>query len=238
MLVREGDERNETIDLWLACCLAAIAGALNAAAFYAVGFFSANMTGNISILSDHLALTQWGAGLVYATIFLVFITGSVSASLLISAGRRRRMRRIYADCIMLEGILLAALGGADLWLADRWRAPCVVLGLAFLMGFQNAVGTRISGARVRTTHVSGVATDIGIELAGVIDMLRGRQIDEDAAGMLGKLRLHAGTVLSFLLGGVAGVVLYRAAGGYMIMLAGAALLAIAVAPSRRMTHRR
>jgi uncharacterized membrane protein YoaK (UPF0700 family) len=33
----------------------------------------------------------------------------------------------------------------------------------FLMGLQNAVVTRISNARVRTTHVSGTATDIGIE---------------------------------------------------------------------------
>jgi uncharacterized membrane protein YoaK (UPF0700 family) len=239
MLVREGDERNETIDLWLACCLAGIAGALNAAAFYAVGFFSANMTGNISILSDHLALSQWATGLFYAAIFLVFIGGAVSAALMISAGRRRGMRHIYAYGILIEAILLTVLGGADLWLTDHWRATCVVLGLAFLMGFQNAVGTRISGARVRTTHVSGLATDIGIELAAAIDMLRGRETDDDAAPNLGKLRLHVCTVLSFLLGGVAGVVLYRAVGGYMIMLSGAILGAIAmsaIAQSRRMTH--
>jgi uncharacterized membrane protein YoaK (UPF0700 family) len=239
MLVREGDERTDTIDLWLACCLAGIAGALNAAAFYAVGFFSANMTGNISILSDHLALSQWATGAFYAAIFLVFIGGAVSAALMISAGRRRRMRRIYAYGILTEAILLTALGGADLWLSADWRAPCVVLGLAFLMGFQNAIGTRISGARVRTTHVSGLATDIGIELAAAIDVALGCDIEDDASRNRGKLRLHASTVLSFLLGGIAGVVLYRAAGGYMIILSGAVLGAIAVSAvvqSRRMTH--
>jgi len=241
MLVREGDARTETIDLWLACCLAGIAGALNAAAFYAVGFFSANMTGNISILSDHLALAQWRTGVFYASIFLVFIGGAICAALMISAGRRRRMWRIYAYGILTEAILLAALGGADLWLPLHWRAPFVVLGLAFLMGFQNAIGTRISGARVRTTHVSGLATDIGIEMAAFIDAARGRDIEEDAARNLAKLRLHGCTVLSFLLGGVVGVVLYRAIGGYMIMLSGAILGAIAVsaiAQSRRMTHAR
>lgn len=241
MLVREGDERTDTIDLWLACCLAGIAGALNAAAFYAVGFFSANMTGNISILSDHLALSQWATALFYATIFLMFITGALCAGLMINEGRRRRMRRIYAFGILAEAVLLAALGGADLWLTDHWRVPGVVLGLAFLMGFQNAIGTRISGARVRTTHVSGLATDIGIELAAAIDAARGRDIEDDAVRNVGKLRLHVGTVLSFLLGGVAGVVLYRASSGYMIILSGAILAAIAVsaiAQSQRMTHAR
>ena len=47
MLTREGSNRNELIDRRLAAYLAAVAGALNAAAFSAVGFFSANMTGNV-----------------------------------------------------------------------------------------------------------------------------------------------------------------------------------------------
>lgn len=60
MLISQGAARNERINLNLACSLAMIAGALNAAAFYAVGFFSANMTGNVSSLSDHLATAHWG----------------------------------------------------------------------------------------------------------------------------------------------------------------------------------
>ena len=32
------------------------------------------------------------------------------------------------------------------------------------MGLQNALVTRVSGAVVRTTHMTGVLTDIGIEL--------------------------------------------------------------------------
>ncbi|MEJ1975184.1 MAG: DUF1275 family protein [Acetobacteraceae bacterium] len=43
-------------DRRLACSLAAIAGALNAAGFYAVGFYSSHMTGNTSSIADNLAL--------------------------------------------------------------------------------------------------------------------------------------------------------------------------------------
>jgi uncharacterized membrane protein YoaK (UPF0700 family) len=80
------------------------------------------------------------------------------------------------------------------------------------MGIQNAVVTRISDARVRTTHISGMSTDIGIELSMLFDIARGRELDAEAAPYRSKLRLHVQTVLSFLIGGVAGVVIYQAIG--------------------------
>lgn len=89
MLIRQGHERNEQIDRKLASCLAAIAGALNAAAFYAVGFFSANMTGNISTFSDHIAVGAWISTLFYLAIIVTFILGATVSTLLINAGRRR-----------------------------------------------------------------------------------------------------------------------------------------------------
>ena len=75
MLVQLGTARNERIDLNLACTLAGIAGALNASAFYSVGFFAANMTGNVSVLSDHFAIGQWSSSLFYLTIVIAFIVG-------------------------------------------------------------------------------------------------------------------------------------------------------------------
>ena len=228
MLVRQGTHRNEKIDRRLAACLAAIAGTLNASAFYAVGFFSANMTGNVSTLSDHLAVGQWLSSLFYGGIVVAFILGATASTLIINAGRRRNMHAIYAYSILTEAVLLAALGCADLWLLAAWRAPVLVLGLAFLMGLQNAVVTRISDARVRTTHVSGMATDIGIELAVALDALRGREQVSEARHNLGKLRLHLYTILSFLVGGILGVLVYRAIGGYLLLLAAATLVVIAL----------
>ncbi|MFT4181164.1 MAG: YoaK family protein [Rhizobium sp.] len=228
MLVRQGTHRNEKIDRRLAASLAAIAGALNASAFYAVGFFSANMTGNVSTLSDHLAVGLWLSSLFYGGIIIAFILGATASTLIVNAGRRRHVHAIYAYSILTEAVLLAALGCADLWLLAAWRTPVLVLGLAFLMGLQNAVVTRISDARVRTTHVSGMATDIGIELAIALDALRGREQPLEARHNLSKLRLHLYTILSFLLGGVLGVFVYRAIGGYLLLLAAGTLVAIAV----------
>ena len=55
MLIHAGRDRPVTFDLQLAVWLSLAAGAVNAAGFRALGFFSANMTGNVSSMSEGLA---------------------------------------------------------------------------------------------------------------------------------------------------------------------------------------
>ncbi|GAB2909940.1 DUF1275 domain-containing protein [Paralcaligenes sp. KSB-10] len=229
MLIQQGAARSSYKDRRLACTLAAVAGALNTAAFQAVGFFSANMTGNVSALSDRAALGQWRTGVFYLVIVLAFILGSSVSTVLINAGRRRQINGIYAFSILTEAILMALLGYTDLRLAADYSGPTLILGLSFLMGLQNAVVTRISNARVRTTHVSGMSTDIGIELGMLFDIMRGRESPAQAARYKTKLRLHAETVASFLGGGVVGVLVYKTIGGWLLLGIAAWLLAIALA---------
>lgn len=228
MLIRQGRDRNSDVDRRLACTLAAIAGALNTAAFYAVGFFSANMTGNVSALSNHLALGDLANGAFFLLIVGAFILGALVSTLLINVGRRRNIGGIYAFSILAEGMMLALLGCAELWLPQAHRGSVLILCLSFLMGLQNAVVTRISDARVRTTHVSGMATDIGIELGMLFDIARGAERSEDGRKFATRLRLHGQSVLSFLAGGIAGVLIYRVVGDLLLLGAAAVLLAIAV----------
>jgi uncharacterized membrane protein YoaK (UPF0700 family) len=208
VLVHEGAERNASIDRRLGCSLAAIAGAVNAAGFLAVGYYSANMTGNVSALASglhegHLELVLSCCGLI-----LAFVAGAVLSALLVNAGRRRHLASIYARSILLEACLLGLLGAVDLLFSAQPRDPVLAYGLSFLMGLQNATVTRISGARVRTTHMTGMLTDVGLELA---DWLESFFLPVDPARRTGtreRLGLHAAIVLSFTLGGVSGAFLY------------------------------
>jgi uncharacterized membrane protein YoaK (UPF0700 family) len=138
------------------------------------------------------------------------------------------MRGIYAYSILVEAFLLAVLGVADIWLLHDLRAPIMILGLSFLMGLQNAVVTRISDARVRTTHVSGMVTDIGIELGTLFDVLRGHQSREATTPNLSKLRLHLETVLSFFVGGAIGIFIYVRSDGLLFLLGALILFAISL----------
>jgi uncharacterized membrane protein YoaK (UPF0700 family) len=234
MLVHVGDDRSVRVDLHLAVSLAAIAGAINAAGFHAVGHFSANMTGNVSSLSDHAALGNWPVALFFLALIASFILGAFVSAILIEIGRRRRINGIFAFSIMTEAILLSGLAIADILLTAVHSGPILVVGLSFLMGLQNAATTRISNARVRTTHVSGMATDIGIELAVLVG---GARDSDERATVQSRFQLHALTLAAFLAGGILGVLVYLAVGSAMLLILAAILMAISVPEARKASRR-
>ena len=227
MLIREGEARDTAADRGLAISLALIAGALNASGFYAIGLYSSNMTGNVSALADHIAVGDFRLAALYLALVVIFMLGAAVSALLINAGRRRGRTGIYALSILAESLLLAGLGCVDLFVAGERRGMLMVFGLSFLMGLQNALVTRISNARVRTTHVTGMVTDIGIEIANLLsrpaDQAGGRAAEFDRE----KLRLHALTVASFLVGGMAGVIAYRKVGPFLLFGAAVWLMVLA-----------
>jgi uncharacterized membrane protein YoaK (UPF0700 family) len=216
--------------------LAGVAGALNAAAFYALGFFAANMTGNASALADRLATGEVRMAGYLLMLVLVFVFGAMMSALLINSGQRTQVNGVYAWIVMIEAVLMIGLGCADIWLSHALRLAMVLPALSFLMGMQNSVVTRISGARVRTTHISGMVTDIGIELAGLIEQWRGKTDAASAADNRTRLGLHATIVASFLAGGVLGVLIYRSVGGWLIVLLGIILAGVSAINLRHAQH--
>lgn len=220
MLIRTGGARTETLDLSLAALLSTIAGALNAVGFLVAGTFTANMTGNLSAMADTLVMGQVALALSFAGLVLAFITGAVCAGIAVHRGERLGHRAIYAWMICAQALMLLALGAMQL--RGGLHQAHLVVSLSFLMGLQNAVTTMISKARVRTTHVSGMATDLGIELSAMT--ISG----ETRREALPKLKLHALSLLCFALGGIGGTVLYGVVGGWLFIVAAAVLLALAL----------
>lgn len=222
MLIHVGDARRGSIDLALAAVMSAVAGALNAVGFQVVGLFSANMTGNVSALADHLANRDLRGAIDFAGLVVMFVTGAALSAGLIYWGEARRLRSIYALVVMIEAALLLCLWtmvGPDL---KGVNGMVLVTALSFLMGLQNAATTLISQARVRTTHVSGMATDLGIEAAAMFAGSEARRI------ALPNLILHGATILCFALGGVAGAIIYALWGTVLFPIVAAVLFALAV----------
>ncbi|MEJ1975183.1 MAG: YoaK family protein [Acetobacteraceae bacterium] len=138
---------------------------------------------------------------------------------------------------LAEAILLAGLGAADLCLPAVRTGPLLAIGLSFLMGLQNAVVTRISGARIRNAHVTGMVTDIGIELGNIADIALQRGSPAQAAANRKKLALHVQTVLSFLGGGIVGAFAYERFGA-LALFGAAGLLAALALPAIASRHAR
>ncbi len=228
MLVSQGEARNHAADRRLACWLASVAGALNAVGFYKVGLYSSHMTGAVSTMADRLALGEFAGVLTLAGVLACFVGGAALSTLLANEGHRRGLAGIYALSILAEAVLLALLAAADAWLPEVHHGPAFVFGLSFLMGLQNAIVTRISNARIRTTHITGMVTDIGIELGNLLDIALRRRRRTETQANLEKLSLHLPTVGCFLAGGTAGILAYQAIGAPMLMTVSALLAALAM----------
>ncbi|MGJ8595000.1 YoaK family protein [Sulfitobacter sp.] len=230
MLIKVGEDRTSNIDLVLAGLLSSMAGALNAVGFLIAGSFTANMTGNISASADHFANGEFLIAASFLGLLVAFICGASTAALAIQIGERKRIRSIYALAIAVEAGILLLVGTALATASANTHETFLVIILSFVMGLQNAVTTMISRARVRTTHVSGMATDIGIELAALVAGKASRDV------AVPKLTLHSLTLACFAIGGIGGALLYQFVGSWLFVIAAFVLLLIAV-PEAWRAHR-
>jgi uncharacterized membrane protein YoaK (UPF0700 family) len=209
-----GHERDQQADRHLGYSLAFIAGAMNAGGFLAVGQYTSHMTGIVSSMADAAALGAEWIALAGFTSVLAFLAGAATTALLINWASRRKLRSRYALSLLLEAALLLLFGLAGAHLKDyrEFLAPTTVLLLCFIMGLQNAIITKISGAVIRTTHVTGLSTDIGIELGKLFYVNRCRTPQPAVRANRAKLKLHTLLLCSFCSGGVLGALGFKRAG--------------------------
>ncbi|MFC1460597.1 YoaK family protein [Microvirga arabica] len=223
-------ERTEAADTLLGMALTFVAGAINAGGFLAVGQYTSHMSGILSAMADHTALGLFAlAGLGLAA-FLPFVAGAAFSAMLINWGRRHHLGSRYAMPLMLEACLLLGFGLLG-WFAHPSPAfvTLAVPLLCFIMGLQNATVTKISGARMRTTHVTGIVTDIGIELGKLLYWNRNLDNPDRVLADRPKLRLLALLLASFFIGGVIGAIGFSQA-GFLFALPFALLLLLLAGP--------
>ena len=221
--------RSPAANLRLGVSLSFIAGATNAGGFLAVGQYTSHMTGLLSAVADHLVLGQ--LALVAASLAAIgaFVGGAMTTALMVNWGLRRQLRSAFARPLALETSLLLVFGlfGAAINLHAELFAPLTVLLLCYIMGLQNAVITKVSNAEIRTTHVTGLVTDIGIELGKLVYLNRSPLPSRVVANRR-KLRIHLALVAAFFVGGVLGALGFKF-WGYVTTLPLAALLGLLIA---------
>ena len=235
LLVREGALRSENLNRQLAWAMAFVAGAVNAGGFLAVSHYTSHMTGVVSSMADELAAGDLATAMAALAMMLSFLGGAFVCTTLISFGQRRRMRSRYALTLALEAALMLVFGfmGNRLQQEIEFTLPVTVMLLCFIMGLHNAVTSIISGAAVRTTHLTGTVTDIGIELSRLTYInVHHRQGRERIVANRQKLSLLLLILTAFLAGGVVGTLGFRHIGfkvtvplaGFLCFLAARPLL--------------
>ncbi|XZG69384.1 YoaK family protein [Chitinibacteraceae bacterium HSL-7] len=195
--------------------LAANAGFLNAIGLMGFEHQSiSHLTGATSFLSQEIARGDWFRAMHLLWVVLAFVAGAMLSGLLIGNSALRLGRR-YGVALLIESALLVAA----LWLLMQDSASGHFFASA-ACGLQNAMTSTFSGALVRTTHVSGLFTDLGV-MAG--QALRGIRPDRR------RCVLYLTLIAGFAAGGVAGATAFMQFGFFAIAFASAltALLALA-----------
>ncbi|MBC7501768.1 MAG: DUF1275 domain-containing protein [Herminiimonas sp.] len=228
-------QRSRKADRHLAGFLAFIAGAINAGGFLAFQRYTSHMTGIVSSIADNLALGELPSVLSGIVAVLSFVAGAAVSAILINWARRHGLRSQYALPLMLEAGLLLCFGllGGNLD-SLRWLfLPATVWLLCFVMGLQNAMITKLSKAEIRTTHITGMVTDIGIEI-GKLLYWNGRHRKDASEPMVmaerAKLALLAALTSLFLVGGVVGALGFKHLGFIATLPLAALLVLLAVVP--------
>lgn len=228
-----GRERSYSANLRLGLVLSFVAGALNAGGFLAVNQYTSHMTGIVSAMADNLVLGAFGLVLAGLGALLSFLSGAISTSILVSMARRRRLHSEYALPLLIEAALLLCFGlvGARLQTMQGLFVPLTVMLLCFTMGLQNALISKISKAGIRTTHITGNVTDIGVELGRLIYWNRSRISEPKIISNRKRLKTLTSLTAAFFVGGVVGAVGFTRMGYLCVVPLALTLVGLAGVPT-------
>jgi uncharacterized membrane protein YoaK (UPF0700 family) len=223
-----GRDRTAPANRALARVLAFVAGAANAGGFLAVRQYTSHMSGITSAMADGLAARNLLVVRDASAAIAAFTAGAAATTLLIRWARRHEMHSAYALPLLVEAALLVVFGLTGHVFEGRSTLGTVLL-LCFTMGLQNAIVTKLSNAEIRTTHVTGMITDIGIALGRRIAAALGDGAATDAMD-IPKLRLLSSLVVLFFAGGVVGAFGFLHVGFLFTLPLAALLLVLAARP--------
>jgi uncharacterized membrane protein YoaK (UPF0700 family) len=228
-----GKRRNADSNRQLGFTLAFIAGAANAGAFLAVRQYTSHMTGIVSAMADNLVIGEVGLALSGLGGLLSFLMGAATSAIMVNYARRRHLHAEFALPLLLEAALMLCFGllGGQLSSIEGLFIPATVMLLCFMMGLQNAVITKLSNAEIRTTHITGVITDIGIELGKLFYWNRSFNEQPGVFANRTRLRILVTLALSFFLGGIVGAVGFKHAGYALTVPLAVLLILLAAVPA-------
>lgn len=229
-----GLKRSLKADIHLGLSLAFIAGAINAGGFLAVNQYTSHMTGIVSSMADGMVLGDLRFALAALGSLLCFIFGAMCTELMMNWARVHRLQSEYALPLVLEAAVLLIFGfwGEILHEHIGLFVSFTVMMLCFMMGLQNAIITRISHSVIRTTHVTGIVTDIGIELGKMFFWNRrvGKEDEAYIRANRGKLSLLSCLLVMFFSGGIVGAFGFQLMGYITTIFLSLALFLLGMVP--------
>jgi len=219
MFRHRGKSRTLTHNLKLASLLSFVAGIVNVSGLFAVKRLTTNVTGHFAFFADEMAKKNVGQGLVYLLFILAFLFGAFCSNLLVEVISKINERFINSIPVGIEISILLFIAFLNPSTVET-HANALACWLLFSMGMQNALVTSLSNSVVRTTHLTGLITDLGIELSQLFFYKK----EEQQKKLRSSVKLRLTIIFFFFFGGVAGGYGYLVAGFKILLLAVATLI--------------
>ncbi|AHF14099.1 YoaK family protein [Niabella soli] len=214
MFRHRGRARTLVHNLKLASLLSFVAGIVNVAGFFSVQRLTTNVTGHFAYFADEVVKQHFFTAGLYLLYIICFLLGAFFSNLLIELTSKVNQRYANAIPVLAELVLLTVVAVLPATIMQRY-ADSVVCTLLFTMGLQNALVTKISDSVVRTTHLTGLFTDLGIELSQLFFYRRPEQLSRLNASV----KLRFAIISFFFLGGVIGGLGYTRYNNRILFLA-------------------
>jgi len=139
--------------------------------------------------------------LIYLLYIAFFLMGAFLSGFIVELASKKKSHNAYVVPICIESMILIIVGLLPTFVEiGRSFSTLISFALLFAMGLQNALVTKVSQSVVRTTHLTGLFTDLGIEFSQLFSY---REIAE-------KMKLHKSIFLKlmiisgFFIGGIIG----------------------------------
>lgn len=195
------------IAIWMS--LAFQAGVINAGGFLACHRFVTHTTGFGTTFGVEVASHHWLEGLGMLATPLFFISGAMISATLVDRRMLKGEAPLYGVVLLLMVLLMALVTFAGLSgqfgifgeSFDHSRDYALLALLSLTSGLQNAMITSAFGAVIRTTHLTGITTDLGIGLVRLFS--RSSLTEADPSGIRWEARanmMRIGIIFGFIAG--------------------------------------
>lgn len=189
------------------------------AGFLSVQRLTTNVTGHFAFFVDEVFKFNFWEGFIFFLYIFFFFLGSFISNIIVEIVTKVNDKLIYIIPIIIESIILFSIAIFGQSLVDK-NPNLLAFYLLFAMGMQNSLVTTISNATVRTTHLTGLFTDLGIELSQLFFYTK----NEQKVKLYSSIKLRLTIISFFFLGGLLGGIFYTTLKLYILAIAGILLI--------------
>ena len=199
MLRNYSNSRTLGDNIRLGTLTAFTAGTINIASLLIFLSFTSNVTGHYAIFAAEISQGNWTQVAVVAGWIFLFFFGGFVANLSVINFNKKSKYFAHALPIVLEILCLLAVGIYGQFYYEKTLAEteALVALMLFATGLQNGLTASISNFSVKTTHLTGTTTDLGI-LASMFTQKKFRKSPE----LMGKAKLLLSIMTAYVLGAI------------------------------------